>query len=924
MTSTISFKNLFFFTLILSVFYPSVHAQKKEKIKTIGYLLRYNNKIYEGVYNGTTVKSKVDSKKMDLPNGSGFFQGYIENSGKKSVVFADQYKDVVALQGTSWTPKIHSAKIAANMDFSIEVAVQLKRLDGNTGGAQIKLFSDETKKNFLIFSLQEYKKEPYDTATASVIDKSLYLTAKTAFKNVLVNGTVGGVAVEESMKYYGMDYSKFNTLKIIKKSRIIEVYVNNVQQGIVELPADFALNQVTLDKDASHNVFYDYIQIDQIAYNQEDRLSYNGDWSEGLFQGQGELLYYGGKITGQFSGGNLNGEGKAVFKDYTYTGNFKNGTPEGKGKIVTPDYDYNGDVVFWSPNGYGKKVFKKQFQDDGNDGLIFNQLPYYLGNFKDGLMSGKGTLHYRNGDSLNGNWNNDLFTGKGKLKLKDGSIYDGDWLNGKKHGKGKLIYSDGTVVQGDFANDGFNGLAKLKLEDGGIFEGQLVNGKPSGSGTITYSNGGKLKGTWTESGFNGTGRKNYEKMFEDGDDYCYEEGTWVNSKLEGQGKKVYRINDPTDGTFLFFGTYEGMFKNGQFNGNGKLSYADMRANNTVVAEWQNNVCRNGTIETIVHDIDGTVKWTYKGEMKDYGIPEGNGQMVDYEGAIYIGRFKNGLAHGQGKKTYPNGMVEEGEFIEGEFKKPFQCKTAKIGNQTWMGENLKVTTFKNGDPILEARTIEQWNEAGRTGKPAFSYYNNDPSTADKYGVLYNWFAVNDPRGLAPEGWRVPTLNDAKIMVQFLDNDILRDEELLRQKWAQGVNSTAFETEMRKKYGDILVKRNGSSVWTSNPVYGETKLRSKSGWSKDKQGTDAFGFNAQQTVSRFKGDFLKEENKSQYWLNDYRKSDNSPLHIEITEAGYTPPHAWQNDMYGNPEYIYARSVSWLAHVKSLGLPVRCVKN
>jgi hypothetical protein len=79
-----------------------VYAQKKQKIKTIGYSLTYNNKIYEGFYNGSTVKSKVDSKKMDLPNSNGFFQGYVENSGKKSVVFVDQYKDILALRGTSW------------------------------------------------------------------------------------------------------------------------------------------------------------------------------------------------------------------------------------------------------------------------------------------------------------------------------------------------------------------------------------------------------------------------------------------------------------------------------------------------------------------------------------------------------------------------------------------------------------------------------------------------------------------------------------------------------------------------------------------------------------------------------------------------------------------------------------------------------
>ena len=82
-------------------------------------------------------------------------------------------------------------------------------------------------------------------------------------------------------------------------------------------------------------------------------------------------------------------------------------------------------------------------------------------------------------------------------------------------------------------------------------------------------------------------------------------------------------------------------------------------------------------------------------------------------------------------------------------------TVKIGNQEWMTNNLNVATFKNGDAIPEAQTSEAWIKAGEEVKPAWCYYDNDPENGNKYGRLYNWYAVTDPRGLAPSGWHIPS-------------------------------------------------------------------------------------------------------------------------------------------------------------------------
>ncbi len=85
-------------------------------------------------------------------------------------------------------------------------------------------------------------------------------------------------------------------------------------------------------------------------------------------------------------------------------------------------------------------------------------------------------------------------------------------------------------------------------------------------------------------------------------------------------------------------------------------------------------------------------------------------------------------------------------------------TVTIGSQIWMGQNLDVTIFSNGDPIAEAKTDKEWLDAFEAKRPAWCYYNNDPANGAKYGKLYNWYAVFDPRGLAPDGWKIPTKKD----------------------------------------------------------------------------------------------------------------------------------------------------------------------
>lgn len=79
-------------------------------------------------------------------------------------------------------------------------------------------------------------------------------------------------------------------------------------------------------------------------------------------------------------------------------------------------------------------------------------------------------------------------------------------------------------------------------------------------------------------------------------------------------------------------------------------------------------------------------------------------------------------------------------------------TVTIGSQKWMLENLNVDRYANGDPIPEVQDPSEWSSL-TTG--AWCYYDNDPANGEIYGKLYNWIAVTDPRGLAPEGFHIPS-------------------------------------------------------------------------------------------------------------------------------------------------------------------------
>lgn len=87
----------------------------------------------------------------------------------------------------------------------------------------------------------------------------------------------------------------------------------------------------------------------------------------------------------------------------------------------------------------------------------------------------------------------------------------------------------------------------------------------------------------------------------------------------------------------------------------------------------------------------------------------------------------------------------------------------IGSQVWTDKNLDVSTYRNGDPIPQVTDINVFKNL-TTG--AWMYYQNSADSGAKYGKLYNWYAVNDSRGLAPQGWHVPSAQEVFDMANYL--------------------------------------------------------------------------------------------------------------------------------------------------------------
>lgn len=100
----------------------------------------------------------------------------------------------------------------------------------------------------------------------------------------------------------------------------------------------------------------------------------------------------------------------------------------------------------------------------------------------------------------------------------------------------------------------------------------------------------------------------------------------------------------------------------------------------------------------------------------------------------------------------------------------------ICNQVWMSRNLDVSRYRNGDLIPQVTNQTEWANL-TTG--AWCYYENNSANGPIYGKLYNWYAVTDPRGLAPLGWHIPALGEWYTLLNCLDNTYLQAGGIMKE-------------------------------------------------------------------------------------------------------------------------------------------------
>ncbi|MEZ4938836.1 MAG: FISUMP domain-containing protein [Crocinitomicaceae bacterium] len=149
----------------------------------------------------------------------------------------------------------------------------------------------------------------------------------------------------------------------------------------------------------------------------------------------------------------------------------------------------------------------------------------------------------------------------------------------------------------------------------------------------------------------------------------------------------------------------------------------------------------------------------------------------------------------------------------------QYQTVIIDGNEWINSNLSVSHYKNGDPIQHAITEEEWKECAEKKIGCWCYFQNDSTNSfaqelkltqaaqepNSFGKLYNWYAVNDPRGMGIEGYRIPTNEDWNSLINY-GSKALKSETgwqiLVNLKYAgcdcigyncNGNNSTGFNAK-----------------------------------------------------------------------------------------------------------------------------------
>jgi len=173
-----------------------------------------------------------------------------------------------------------------------------------------------------------------------------------------------------------------------------------------------------------------------------------------------------------------------------------------------------------------------------------------------------------------------------------------------------------------------------------------------------------------------------------------------------------------------------------------------------------------------------------------------------------------------------------------------AQSVAIATQTWATKNLETSSFRNGDAITQAKTAAEWSAAAEQRKPAWCYYNYDAANGKKYGKLYNFFAVSDPRGLAPAGWHVPTDAEWVTLTGNLGGENAAGTKMKSSSgWNDNGNGTDESGFAGLPGGSVSLKGVFANIGTTGYWWSATKAGPISAWSRSlsagKGGVDRAG-------------------------------------------------------------------------------------
>ncbi len=146
----------------------------------------------------------------------------------------------------------------------------------------------------------------------------------------------------------------------------------------------------------------------------------------------------------------------------------------------------------------------------------------------------------------------------------------------------------------------------------------------------------------------------------------------------------------------------------------------------------------------------------------------------------------------------------------------------IGRQVWTSRNLDTDRYRNGDPVRHAASEAEWHDAASKEEGAWCWYEGEGENGRVYGRLYNWYALADPRGLAPEGWHIPSDSEWNELVDFLGGQTAAGRALKSAVgWgasAGGARSSGFNARpagSRNCLGGFFALGRDAFFWSATP-------------------------------------------------------------------------------------------------------------